>query len=313
MFIKMEVKMMEDKNRMKILIAYDGSEGAESAIEDLKRAGLPRCAQALVLTIAEELIPAPTSIGGVATTFAKSLLEEEKNSLALARQAKSQIQRLFPGWEILAEAGIGSPGSEIIARADDWRPDLIVVGSHGRTALGRLFFGGVSQKVINEARCSVRVARGRIVEPDVPARLIVGVDGSEWADAAVEEIASRYWPDGSEVRIVNAAWTVPPASAPGMVVHLAGWIARETERVKKAVDGAAEKLGSAGLRVSIVVKEQEPKALLCNEAKDLMADCIFVGARGAGQLERFLIGSVSSGAAARAHCSVEVVRKENEV
>src|SRR6266542_1763553 len=128
--IKMEEKMMEDRDRMKILIAYDGSECAESAIDDLKRAGLPRRAEAIVLTIAEELIPAPTSIGGVETTFAKSLLEEEKDSLALARLARSRIQQLFPAWEILAEAGIGSPGSEIIARADEWRPDLIVVGSH---------------------------------------------------------------------------------------------------------------------------------------------------------------------------------------
>jgi nucleotide-binding universal stress UspA family protein len=312
MFIKMEEQMMKKRDRMKILIAYDGSEGAEWAIEDLKRAGLPRRAETLVLTISEELIPAPTSIGGVTTTFAKSLLEEEKNSLALARQAQSQIKQLFPGWEILAEAGIGSPGGEIIARADEWRPDLIVVGSRGHTALGRMFFGSVSQKVINEARCSVRVARGRIVEPNVPARIVVGVDGSEWADAAVEEIASRNWPAGSEVRIVNAAWTIPPASAPGMAVHLAGWIARETERMKKAADGAAEKLGSAGLRVSIVMKEQEPKSLLCSEAEDLFADSIFVGARGMGRLERFLIGSVSSGVAARAHCSVEVVRKGNE-
>jgi nucleotide-binding universal stress UspA family protein len=304
----MEEKMMKKRDRMKILIAYDGSEGAEWAIEDLKRAGLPRRAEALALAISEELIPAPTSIGGVTTTFAKSLLEEEKNSLALARRAQSQIHELFPGWEILAEAGIGSPGSEIIARADEWSPDLIVVGSHGRTALGRMFFGSVSQKVINGARCSVRVARGRIVEPDVPARLIVGIDGSELADAAVDEIASRNWPAGSEVRIVNAAWTVPPASAPGMAVHLAGWIARETEKVKKMVAGAAEKLGATGLKVSIVVKEQEPKALLCGEAEDLMADCIFVGARGMGRLERFLIGGVSSGVAARAHCSVEVVR-----
>ncbi|HEY6404145.1 MAG TPA: universal stress protein, partial [Blastocatellia bacterium] len=122
---------------MKILIAYDGSEGADWAIEDLKRAGLPRRAEAVVLTIAEELIPAPTSIGGVATPFGKDLLEEEKGSLALARRASSLIRELFPDWEILAEAGIGSPGSEIIARADKWRPDLIVVGSSGRTALGR--------------------------------------------------------------------------------------------------------------------------------------------------------------------------------
>jgi nucleotide-binding universal stress UspA family protein len=94
-----------------------------------------------------------------------------------------------------------------------------------------------------------------------------------------------------------------------MAIHLARWMARETERVKKAVNGAAEKLESAGLSVSIVVKEQEPKALLCSEADDLFADSIFVGARGMGRLERFLIGGVSSGVAARARCSVEVVRK----
>ena len=304
--------MAEEKDRMKILIAYDGSDGAESAIDDLKRAGLPRRAEAIVLTIAEELIPAPISIGGVETTFAKSLLEEEKDSLALARRARSRIQQLFPGWEILAEAGIGSPGSEIITMADEWCPDLIVVGPRGGTALGRMFFGSVSQKLVNEARCSVRVARGRIVEPDVPARIIVGVDGSEEADAAVEEIASRDWPDGSEVRVVNSAWTIPSASDPGTAVNLAEWIAQETVRMNKVVEGAAEKLGSAGLKVSIVVKEREPKALLCSEAEDLMADCIFVGARGMGRLERFLIGSVSSGVAARAHCSVEVVRAGDE-
>jgi hypothetical protein len=61
-----------------------------------------------------------------------------------------------------------------------------------------------------------------------------------------------------------------------------------------------------------VVKEREPKALLCSEAEGLMADCIFVGARGMGRLERFLIGSVSSGVAARAHCSVEVVRARDD-
>jgi hypothetical protein len=117
----MEEKMMKDRNRMKILIGYDGSEGAESVIDDLKRAGLPRRAEAVVLTIVEEMIPMPASIGGVDTTFAKSLLEEEKDSLALARQARSRIRSIFPGWEILVDAGIGSPGSEIIARADEWR------------------------------------------------------------------------------------------------------------------------------------------------------------------------------------------------
>jgi nucleotide-binding universal stress UspA family protein len=304
----MEGKTMGRRSRMKILIAYDGSDSAESAIDDLKRAGLPPQAEAIVLTIAEELIPTPAGIGGVATIFAKKLLEAEKDSLSVAGRARSRIQTLFPDWEIQAEAGVGSPGGKIIARADEWRPDLIVVGSHGRTALGQMFFGSVSQKVINDARCSVRVGRGQIIEPDAPARIIVGVDGSEEADAAVEEIAARDWPDGSEVRVVNSALTIPSVSDPGTAANLAEWIARETEQVKKAAEGAAEKLGSAGLKVSILVGEREPKMLLCSQAEDLKADCIFVGSRGMGRLDRFLIGSVSSGVAARAFCSVEVVR-----
>ncbi|MBO0799053.1 MAG: universal stress protein, partial [Blastocatellia bacterium] len=51
------------------------------------------------------------------------------------------------------------------------------------------------------------------------------------------------------------------------------------------------------------------KRLLVSEAESWGADCVFVGARGLGRAGRFLIGSVSSSVAARAHCSVEVVRR----
>jgi nucleotide-binding universal stress UspA family protein len=63
-----------------------------------------------------------------------------------------------------------------------------------------------------------------------------------------------------------------------------------------------------GLQVSTLVKQEDPKQLLCEEAERWGADCIFVGAKGVGRLERLLIGSVSSAVAARAHCSVEVIR-----
>jgi hypothetical protein len=55
---------------MKILIGYDGSQHSHAALADLRRAGLPRKVEAKILTVSEELIPAPASIGGVATSFA---------------------------------------------------------------------------------------------------------------------------------------------------------------------------------------------------------------------------------------------------
>jgi len=78
-------------------------------------------------------------------------------------------------------------------------------------------------------------------------------------------------------------------------------------QVRTIVETVAEKLRAAGLVVSSVVKEGDPKRVLIEEAEQVGADCLFVGARGLRRLERFLLGSVSTAVAARAHCSVEVV------
>jgi len=43
--------------KMKILIAYDGSECADAALEDLKSAGLPKTAEAIVMTLADVFLP----------------------------------------------------------------------------------------------------------------------------------------------------------------------------------------------------------------------------------------------------------------
>jgi len=54
--------------------------------------------------------------------------------------------------------------------------DLIVLGSHNRSALGRLFLGSVSQTVLTEARCSVRIARARLAKEPSPLQFLIGVE-----------------------------------------------------------------------------------------------------------------------------------------
>jgi nucleotide-binding universal stress UspA family protein/predicted transcriptional regulator len=302
--------MSEDMSeKMKIVIGYDGSEYADAALDDLRRAGLPRDAESLIVSVAEGVIPPPDS-----EVIEKSLTSRRVTSaVAQASHALTQAQEcarlggervksLFPDWEVRTEYLTGAPADALMWRAADWA-DLIVVGSHGRSAFGRLFLGSVSRKVVTEARCSVRVARppiGKGGKDDQSARIIIGLDGSSCARAAVEAVAARAWPAGAEARVVTA--TKP--------FHMYGETpAMQESRVRGFQDAAMAELSEAGLATSSKMIEGDPKSTLIGEANAWGADCIFVGSRGlSGALQRFFLGSVSTGVVTGASCSVEVVR-----
>lgn len=303
---------------MKLLIAYDGSPCAEAALDDLCRAGLPSDAEVIVLSVADVWIPpAPPEaeqrltselearVAAARQRARTQAFEAVEEARKLAMRASERLQAYFPDWTVQPEACADSPAWGIIKKADEWQPDLVVVGSHGRSAVERLVLGSVSQKVLTAAHCSVRIGRGRGTESRAPVRVVIGVDGSPGADAAVRAVAERLWRPGSEARVV----TVLDATLLATAVE---WVAKgDVEvhaRVQTMADAAAEKVRAAGLVASSLVTEGEPKQVLVREAEAWGADCIFVGARGLRGLERFLLGSVSSAVAARAHCSVEVVR-----
>lgn len=294
---------------MKILIGYDGSSCADSALEDLGRGGLPQTAEAMVISVAElQLPPPPPSSYGILSGYAvgvgtsvgsEAYSQVVEDAHALAFQASKLVQDSFPDWEVRADARLGSPAREIIEKAEEWDADLIVVGSHGRSALGRLILGSVSQRVVTDAHCSVRVARNPRPEKDGPARIVLGVDGSEHSGAAVRAVATREWPEGSEVRLVTA---LDP-------LHMYGADPEDKYTGILSIHQSAKIfLRAAGLEVSSVAEEEDAKRLLVREAEEWGADSIFVGARGLGRLGRLLLGSVSTAVVARAHCTVEVIR-----
>lgn len=311
---------------MKILIGYDGSECADATLDDLAQAGLPPTGEFHIMSIAEVWLPPPPP-------SSYEILEEAKNAespadlqrdfskrcaaakemLALAERTRDRLQRKFPAWKVSADSSCGSPSSELVAKADEWKPDLIVVGSHGRTALGRFVLGSVSQRVLTEARCSVRIARGRLEEPNSPVRIIVGTDGSPASEEALKALAARHWPPQSEVRVVMVDDPIAPDFLGKLIPPIGKMIEEDRQEEKAWVETISKSsmdiLREAGVKVSCVLREGDPKQELCKAAEDWHADCIFVGSAGfSNRLERFVLGSISAAVAARAHCTVEVIR-----
>jgi nucleotide-binding universal stress UspA family protein len=301
---------------MKLLIAYDGSDCSNAALEDLKHAGLPFNTKALVLSVTENLtlileeqqkvLPAEENFDYRDRETIKRMQERAQAAFTeaqeLVKYASKQLQTDFPSWQIHREALSGFAHWSILEKSRDWKPDLIVVGTHGRNLIERVVLGSTSLKILSEAECSVRVTRrspARTTDDDSPLRIIVGFDGSPDSMLAVNEIAKRAWRQESAVRLVTAVESVMTSN-----------LEDDIKQAEELRGFAVNKLEAAGLHVSNVVREGDAKRILVAEAEKWGADAIFIGARGHRLIERVLLGSVSYAVAARAHCSVEVVRSK---
>src|SRR6476660_7409735 len=156
---------------MRVLIGYDGSECSRAAIEELGRAGMPERAEAVVLSVADLPVQVPYAQSGELTPQAlpPRLLEEVQRqsakAVAEARESAAagaaRLSAVFPHWTVRTEAVADSPYWALLKEAERWPADLLVVGAHGRSALGRLILGSISQHVVGHAPCSVHVGRRR--------------------------------------------------------------------------------------------------------------------------------------------------------
>ena len=313
--------------RMKVLVAYDGSAYADAALDDLRRAGLPGDADALVVSVADGLVnvhsPVEEVAGALATSRrvtsavelareqAERLLEEARE--AAARACGSLVWD-FPGWEVQMKVLEGTPSWELLRTTEAWRPDLVVAGSQGRGALGRFFLGSVSEALAAKANSSVRVARrveGR--EGGAPPRIVVGIDGSPGARRAVRAVGLRVWPAGTEVRLAVVDDGSGPTRVADIQPNLADLFTADGEdevvSARLMAEGAWAVLQERGLNASVEIREGNPRRVLAEEARAWAADSIFVGSSGLENPgERSGLGTVPAALVRNAACSVEVVR-----
>ena len=111
--------------RMKIVIGYDRSEHADAALDDLRQAGLPRDAEALIISVADVAMP-PLSVSGIAGNGLDpermaSALTYTSNAIAqakeFARLGGERIKSSFPEWDVNAEYLVGDPADALMELA----------------------------------------------------------------------------------------------------------------------------------------------------------------------------------------------------
>ena len=253
----------------KLLIAYDGSSAADSAINDLIHAALPAKLDVVAMSVADVYLPSisqrpETTVPEFPSSLVQQAREKAQREVerchALAERAATRIQSMFPKWHCAPVAVGDSPGWSIVKKATDWKADLVVVGAQSHSRLERFFLGSVSHKIAAEAPCSVRI--GRFHRATDMLRIIVAVDGSIDSKAALEEIASRPWRPGTQFRLVVVvdpqietamSW---PGFLPENFVQSNDKSGREW--IFRMAEAAARILSAAGLDVSEVRAGRKP-------------------------------------------------------
>jgi nucleotide-binding universal stress UspA family protein len=298
---------------IKVLIPYDGSESADAALDDLRRAGLPQALDAIVAVTNVWLPLSPYEItravsarrmmvltAGV-SSFAPALREyEEQRVLSVA--AERRIRSIFPSGTIMTEAmeDTATVANEILRKAKKWGAELIIVWSKTSPSPDITDYAGPAVKVAQDAHCSVRIARPSNRKDDSLIRIILGVDGSDSAAQVVHSVAQRVWPQGSEAHLI--------------AVRKGGPLDPQMDsQITLALEQSAEELRAAGLRVSTAIREGQPQDVLLQEARELSADCIFIDSHGlkpslADGFDRRGLSKAAVALVLGAHCSVEVVR-----
>ena len=147
-------------------------------------------------------------------------------------------------------------------------------------------------------------------------KILLATDGSDYSKAAVNSVAERPWPQGSEVKIISAM-EVPFAPT------TEGWVMPDSyyseldrvarEQAEAAVKYAVERIESgkaSGIEIITKIISGSAREAILDEAERWDADLIVLGSHGYSGWQRFLLGSVSHAVATHAHCSVEIVRQK---
>jgi nucleotide-binding universal stress UspA family protein len=146
---------------MKILLPVDGSACSEAAVAEVARRPWPEGSQLRILTVVElPFVPTPETWALPESYYSRVEQGAREQAREIVDKAVAQL-RQATGLEVSTAILDGYAKDTILAEAEQWGADLIVVGSHGYRGWQRFLLGSVSQAVASHAQCSVEIVRCR--------------------------------------------------------------------------------------------------------------------------------------------------------
>jgi len=276
----------------KILVAYDGSPSAQSALSLASQMAREDKSWIKVLAVV------PTYQGDLdligVSNIKEVLAGPGERLLAEARKIAEQEQvHILTNWQQ------GEPYEQIVQVAEEENCDLIIIGRRSSTDLERDLIGSVTARVIGYTRKDVLVVpkNGKLSWENI----LLATDGSISCDNALARSLEIAQERGSKLAAVSVVYTNDEFYA--LAHDMMKGLYREADKVLEKVKRWA---GDLGVQAELFVKDGEPYQAIGNLAAERESDLIVIGSHGRKGLTRLLMGSVTERVIGYANCPVLV-------
>lgn len=207
------------------------------------------------------------------------------------------------GQPVRTELAEGKPGKQICEYAAQRDATMIVIGRQGLTGLGKRLLGGVTEYVLHRSEIPVLVvphSDGATTKATDYSRLLVPTDGSENAEAAIDPAVTIARYCGGAVHVLNVVDIQNAGGAFSAGGLEAEFIDRLEMEGRDAVDAVASGIAETAPDVDVETEVVRTTALdgaaagISEYVADHGIDLVVMGSHGRSNLERHVLGSVTS-------------------
>lgn len=204
----------------------------------------------------------------------------------------------------------------ILEQMVESRPDVLVLGTHGRSGFQRLFLGSVTEKVIRKASCPTMVVPPRAgdISPAGPVQfrhIVCAVDFSDCSLTALAQALCLARQTAAQLTLLHVIEMPPELRENAMAADFDVdriRAAAEAEALRRLRDLVPHPSPIPGA-VTTVVEEGKAYREVLRKAAEVNADLIVMGVHGRGALDLAMFGSTTHHVIREARCPVLVVRK----
>jgi nucleotide-binding universal stress UspA family protein len=295
----------------KFVVPLDGSELAERALPYAVR--LARAGQGRIILIRVALAPPSMTIDGAGwERDQREAVDAAEHYLA------ALVEKLADQVPVDTAVPYGRAAVQILDQVRHLEADGIVIATHGRTGLAHLMHGSVAETVLAESDVPVFLVHARPGQPAEPAfdplasRLMVPLDGSTFAEAAVELAFDFLGPAGELllVSIVQAPDQSLQDERGRVLAYLDQEVEDRTREARTYLEGVARRLRQKDpdLHVSVDVRLGDPDTGIIAAATDRVVDLIIMATHGRSGLRRITMGNVAGNVLRKGNTPLLLVR-----